>query len=158
MTRFTGSFVALVTPFHGDGSVHFEKLRELVEWHIAEGTDGIVALGTTGESSTMSHEEDEDVVRCALSAISGRCALIAGSGSNSTETAIMKSVAYDRLGVDGLLLAGRNISGTHMAHSNYRVMPICVAMGEAAGIAAARAVKEGRELRDVDVSQIQKRL
>ena len=61
-------------------------------------------------------------------------------------------------GVDGLLLAGRNISGTHMAHSNYRVMPICVAMGEAAGIAAALAVKEGRELRDVDVSQIQKRL
>ena len=61
-------------------------------------------------------------------------------------------------GVDGLLLAGRNISGTHMAHSNYRVMPICVAMGEAAGIAAALAVKEGRELRNVDVSQIQKRL
>ncbi len=100
----SGSYVALITPFHEDGSVNFEKLEELIEFQIKGGTDGIVVLGTTGESSTMSHEEDEDVVRCALSAISGRCALIAGSGSNSTETAIMKSVAYDKLGVDGLLL------------------------------------------------------
>ena len=99
-----GSYVALITPFNEDGSVNFKKLEELIEFQIRGGTDGIVVLGTTGESSTMSHEEDEDVVRCALSAISGRCALIAGSGSNSTETAIMKSVAYDKLGVDGLLL------------------------------------------------------
>ena len=102
--KLQGSYVALITPFHEDGSVNFEKLEELIEFQIKGGTDGIVVLGTTGESSTMSHEEDEDVVRCALSAISGRCALIAGSGSNSTETAIMKSVAYDKLGVDGLLL------------------------------------------------------
>ena len=99
-----GSYVALITPFHQDGSVNFEKLEELIEMQIRGGTDGIVVLGTTGESSTMSHEEDEDVVRCALSAISGRCALIAGSGSNSTETALMKSKAYDKLGVDALLL------------------------------------------------------
>ncbi len=99
-----GSYVALITPFNADGSVNFKKLEELIEFQISGGTDGIVVLGTTGESSTMSHEEDEDVVRCALSAISGRCALIAGSGSNSTETAIMKSVAYDKLGVDALLL------------------------------------------------------
>ena len=99
-----GSYVALITPFHPDGSVNFKKLEELIEFQIKGGTDGIVVLGTTGESSTMSHEEDEDVVRCALSTINGRCALIAGSGSNSTETAIMKSVAYDKLGVDGLLL------------------------------------------------------
>ncbi|MBQ9408657.1 MAG: 4-hydroxy-tetrahydrodipicolinate synthase [Clostridia bacterium] len=99
-----GSYVALITPFHEDGSVNFKKLEELIEFQIKGGTDGIVVLGTTGESSTMSHEEDEDVVRCAMSAIAGRCALIAGSGSNSTETAIMKSVAYDKLGVDGLLL------------------------------------------------------
>ena len=99
-----GSYVALITPFHADGSVNFEKLEELIEMQIAGGTDGIVVLGTTGESSTMSHEEDEDVVRCALGAISGRCALIAGSGSNSTETALMKSKAYDKLGVDALLL------------------------------------------------------
>ncbi len=59
--RFSGSFVALVTPFHEDGSIHMEKLKELVEWHIEQGTDGIVALGTTGESSTMTHEEDDEV-------------------------------------------------------------------------------------------------
>ena len=100
----SGSYVALITPFNEDGSVNFNKLEELIEFQIKGGTDGIVVLGTTGESSTMSHEEDEDVVRCALSTIAGRCALIAGSGSNSTETAIMKSVAYDKLGVDGLLL------------------------------------------------------
>ena len=102
--KLQGSYVALITPFNEDGSVNFKKLEELIEFQISGGTDGIVVLGTTGESSTMSHEEDEDVVRCALSVISGRCALIAGSGSNSTETAIMKSVAYDRLGVDALLL------------------------------------------------------
>ena len=99
-----GSYVALITPFNEDGSVNFKKLEELIEFQLKGGTDGIVVLGTTGESSTMSHEEDEDVVRCALNTIDGRCALIAGSGSNSTETAIMKSVAYDKLGVDGLLL------------------------------------------------------
>ena len=102
--KLQGSYVALITPFNEDGSVNFKKLEEIIEFQIKGGTDGIVVLGTTGESSTMSHEEDEDVVRCALSAIGGRCALIAGSGSNSTETAIMKSVAYDKLGVDGLLL------------------------------------------------------
>ena len=72
MKRFSGSFVALVTPFHGDGSVNFEKLRELVEWQIGQGTDGIVALGTTDESSTMSHEEDDDVARCILETAAGR--------------------------------------------------------------------------------------
>ncbi len=102
--KLAGSYVALITPFHEDGSVNFEKLEELIEFQIKGGTDGIVVLGTTGESSTMSHEEDEDVVRCALSAISGRCALIAGSGSNSTETAVMKSVASDKRGAGGLLL------------------------------------------------------
>ena len=101
---FRGSFVALVTPFHEDGSVNFEKLRELCEWHVHSGTDGIVVLGTTGESSTMTHEEDEDVVRCALEAIKGRIPLIAGAGSNCTQTSLEKSLAYEKLGADGLLL------------------------------------------------------
>ena len=61
-----GSVVALITPFHTDGSVNFEKLRELVEWHIASRTDAILVLGTTGESSTMTHEEDDEVLRCAI--------------------------------------------------------------------------------------------
>jgi 4-hydroxy-tetrahydrodipicolinate synthase len=99
-----GSFVAIVTPFHEDGSVNFEKLKELCEWHVASGTDGIVALGTTGESSTMTHEEDEAVVKCVMSAVNGRIPVIAGAGSNCTETQLMKSRAYADLGVDGLLL------------------------------------------------------
>ncbi len=104
MYTFKGSYVALVTPFNENGSVNFKKLEELCEFQIQNGTDGIVVLGTTGESSTMSHEEDEDVVRCAMSAVAGRVPIVAGSGSNSTETALMKSVAYDKLGVDALLL------------------------------------------------------
>ena len=104
MAQFTGSFVALVTPFHGDGSVNFEKLRELVEWQIAEGTDGIVALGTTGESSTMSHEEDDAVAKCVLETAAGRVPVICGAGSNSTETQLQKSRKYADMGADGLLL------------------------------------------------------
>ncbi len=99
-----GSFVAIVTPFHEDGSVNFEKLKELCLWHVQSGTDGIVALGTTGESSTMTHEEDEAVVKCVMDAVGGKIPVIAGAGSNCTETALMKSRAYADLGVDGLLL------------------------------------------------------
>lgn len=99
-----GSYVAIVTPFNEDGSVNLKKLTELCEWHVQNGTDGIVALGTTGESSTMTHEEDEAVVRCVLEAVGGRIPVIAGSGSNCTETALMKSKAYESLGADGLLL------------------------------------------------------
>jgi 4-hydroxy-tetrahydrodipicolinate synthase len=99
-----GSYVAIVTPFYPDGSVNFEKLKELCLWHVQNGTDGIVALGTTGESSTMTHEEDEDVVKCVMDAVGGKIPVIAGAGSNCTETALMKSRAYADLGVDGLLL------------------------------------------------------
>ena len=101
---FQGSYVALVTPFHEDGSVNIEKLKELCQWHVENGTDGIVALGTTGESSTMSHEEDDLVVRTVLDTVNGRIPVIAGSGSTSTETALMKSKTYKDLGADGLLV------------------------------------------------------
>ena len=101
---FKGSFVAIVTPFHEDGSVNFEKFIELCNWHIEQGTDGLVVLGTTGESSTMTHEEDEEVVRCAVATVKGRIPVIAGAGSNCTDTALMKSIEYEKLGVDGLLL------------------------------------------------------
>lgn len=100
----TGSIVALVTPFNSDGSVNLKKVSELVRWHIDKGTDGIVALGTTGESSTMSHEEDAQVVEACLAAADGRIPIIAGSGSNSTETMLEKSLDYEKMGVDGLLL------------------------------------------------------
>ncbi len=99
-----GSIVALVTPFHADGSVNFDKLRELTQWHIASGTDAILALGTTGESSTMTHEEDDAVLRCVIEAAQGRVPVIAGTGSNSTQTMLEKSLRAEALGADGLLL------------------------------------------------------
>lgn len=102
--KFSGSYVALVTPFHEDGSVNFEKLKELVLWHVEQGTDGIVALGTTGESSTMSHEEDDEVARCVIETVNGRIPVICGAGSNSTQTQLEKSRRYHDMGADGLLL------------------------------------------------------
>ena len=99
-----GSIVALVTPFHADGSVNFEKVRELTEWHIANKTDAILALGTTGESSTMTHEEDDEVLRCVIGTAAGRVPVIAGTGSNATQTMVEKSLRAQSLGADGLLL------------------------------------------------------
>lgn len=99
-----GSIVALVTPFNDDGSVDFEALDRLIEFQIENGTDGILTLGTTGESSTMSHEEDNEVCRFVVEHVGGRVPVIAGSGSNSTETMLEKSLAYQKLGVDGLLI------------------------------------------------------
>lgn len=104
MFNVKGSIVALITPFHEDGSVNFEKLGELLEFHIANQTDAILILGTTGESSTMTHEEDDAVVEYTLKKVAKRVPVIAGSGSNCTETAIEKSVKYDRMGVDALLV------------------------------------------------------
>lgn len=102
--KFAGSYVALVTPFQADGSVDFGKLRELVNWHLAQGTDGIVALGTTGESSTMSHEEDDELARCIIETVNGQIPVIVGAGSNCTQTQLEKSRKYHDLGADGLLL------------------------------------------------------
>lgn len=99
-----GSIVALITPFNEDGSVNFDKLEELVEWHIANKTDGILVLGTTGESSTMSHEEDDAVLDCVIKKANKRIPIIAGAGSNSTQTQLEKSIKYEKMGADGLLL------------------------------------------------------
>ena len=106
--KFSGSYVALVTPFQADGRVDFGKLRELVLWHLQEGTDGIVALGTTGESSTMTHEEDDEVARCIIETVNGRIPVIVGAGSNCTQTQLEKSRAYHDMGADGLLLEVHN--------------------------------------------------
>lgn len=104
MFNVKGSIVALITPFHEDGSVNFEKLGEILEFHAANQTDAILILGTTGESSTMTHEEDDTVVEYTLKKIAGRIPVIIGSGSNCTETAIEKSVKYDKMGADALLV------------------------------------------------------
>src|SRR5689334_25345477 len=84
---FQGSIVALVTPFRA-GKVDEVKLRELVEWHVASGTDGIVPCGTTGESPTLNHDEHKRVVEIVVETARGRLAVTAGTGSNSTPEAI----------------------------------------------------------------------
>ena len=81
-----GSIVALVTPFKEDGSVDFDAMGKLIDFHLENGTDAILVLGTTGESSTMSHEEDDAVCEFAVKRIDGRVPVIAGSGSNCTQT------------------------------------------------------------------------
>ena len=99
-----GSIVAMITPFHEDGSVNFEVLTQLIERQIAGGTAAILTLGTTGEYSTMSHEEDASVVEHTIRVVNGRVPVIVGSGSNCTATQIEKSIQYQEMGADALLL------------------------------------------------------
>jgi 4-hydroxy-tetrahydrodipicolinate synthase len=97
-----GSIPALVTPFNNDGSINFDRLGKLLDWHIGK-SDAVLILGTTGESSTMTHEEDLKIVEYTLNRVAGRLPVIAGSGSNCTETQIEKSLSYSDLGVDAVL-------------------------------------------------------
>lgn len=99
-----GSIVAMITPFNQDGSVNFEALTKLLERQIAGGTDAILTLGTTGEYSTMTHEEDAAVVAHTIKVVNGRVPVIVGSGSNSTATQVEKSIYYHDMGADALLL------------------------------------------------------
>ena len=102
--KLEGSIVALVTPLHEDGSVNFNQLEKLLEFQIENGTDAILTLGTTGESATMTDEEDCEVVKFVVDHVAGRVPVIAGSGSNCTATQTRKSLDYQRLGADGLLI------------------------------------------------------
>jgi 4-hydroxy-tetrahydrodipicolinate synthase len=104
MAIFEGAGVALVTPFKENGEVNYEKLEEIVEEQIAAGTDSIIVCGTTGEASTMSHEEHLDVVGYVCKVTGKRIPVIAGTGSNCTETAVYLSAEAQRRGADGLLL------------------------------------------------------
>jgi 4-hydroxy-tetrahydrodipicolinate synthase len=99
-----GSIVALVTPFDTGGRLDEKALGELVEWHVAEGTDGIVPCGTTGESATLTHDEHNRVVAAVVEAAAGRVPVIAGSGSNSTAEAVALTRAAKELGADAALL------------------------------------------------------
>ena len=104
MAVFTGAGVAIVTPFKDNGEVDYEKFAEMVEYQIENGTDAIIVCGTTGESSTLTHEEHLDVIRYCVEKVNHRIPVIAGTGSNSTETAIYLSQEAEKYGVDGLLL------------------------------------------------------
>jgi 4-hydroxy-tetrahydrodipicolinate synthase len=100
MERIVGSIVALVTPMHEDGSVDYAALRALVDWHVAEGTDCIVAVGTTGESATVSVEEHGEVIRVCVEHAAGRIPIMAGAGANSTQEAIELSRHAKKVGAN----------------------------------------------------------
>ena len=100
---FSGSIVALVTPFK-DGKVDWRSLEGLVEFHIGNGTNGIVPCGTTGESATLDHVEHHDVIKAVVKAVKKRVPVIAGSGSNSTQEAMDLTIGAERAGADGALL------------------------------------------------------
>lgn len=102
-TSFRGSFTALVTPFH-DSAVDEKAFRELVDWQIAEGTNGLVPVGTTGESPTLSHQEHRDVVEWCIDQARGRVPVVAGAGSNSTQEAIDLARHAEKAGADAVLV------------------------------------------------------
>ena len=104
MALFEGAGVALVTPFKENGEVNYEKLEEIVEEQIGGGTDAIIACGTTGEASTMTHEEHLDVIEYICRVTKKRIPVVAGTGSNCTETAVYLSAEAEKRGADGLLL------------------------------------------------------
>lgn len=102
--RFTGSFTALITPMHADGRIDERAFGDLVEWQIAEGTEGLVPVGTTGESPTLSHAEHKRVVELCIEAARGRVPVMAGAGSNSTAEALDFAQHAKGAGADAILV------------------------------------------------------
>ena len=95
-----GSLVALITPMNQDGSINFEHLKSLIDWHIDNGTDGIVAVGTTGESATLDVDEHLAVIEATVKHVNKRVPVIAGTGANNTAEAIALSKAAEKIGAD----------------------------------------------------------
>lgn len=104
MAVFKGAGVAIVTPFKANGEVNYDKFAEMLEFQIKNGTDAIIVCGTTGEASTLSHEEHLDVIRFCVEKVAGRIPVVAGTGSNCTETAVYLSTEAEKYGADGVLL------------------------------------------------------
>ncbi|MBP5490133.1 MAG: 4-hydroxy-tetrahydrodipicolinate synthase [Lachnospiraceae bacterium] len=104
MSIFTGSAVAIITPFKNGGEVDYESFANIIEYQIANKTDAIVVCGTTGEASCLSHEEHLDVIGFCVKQVAGRVPVIAGTGSNCTETAIYLTKEADALGADAMLV------------------------------------------------------
>ena len=100
---FTGSGVAIITPMNSDGSVNYDVFRQLLEFHVENGTDAIIACGTTGEAATLSEKEHCEVLEFVAKTINGRIPVIAGTGSNDTATAVMLSKEAQKSGVDACL-------------------------------------------------------
>ena len=104
MSVFTGAGVAIVTPFHADGRINYEEFAKLIEFQIAGGTDAIIVMGTTGEAATLTHEEHLDAIRFCVEQVKGRVPVVAGTGSNCTETSIYLSKEAEKYGADAVLL------------------------------------------------------
>ena len=104
MSVFTGAGVAVITPMYDNGEVNYEELGRILEDQIAHKTDAIIICGTTGEASTLSHEEHLDVIRYCVKAVAGRIPVIAGTGSNCTETAVYLSQEAQKAGADAILV------------------------------------------------------
>ncbi len=104
MAIFTGAGVAIVTPFKENGEVNYEQFAQTIEYQIKNRTDAIIVCGTTGEASTLSHEEHLDVIRYCVKCVNGRIPVIGGTGSNCTNTAIYLSKEAEKAGVDGILV------------------------------------------------------
>ena len=126
---FKGSIPALVTPFK-DGAVDFDTLKKLVDWHVAEGSHGIVPVGTTGESPTLSHEEHEQVIEAVVQAAAGRVPVIAGAGSNNTVEAVRFLQHAERVGADAALVVTPyyNKPTQRGLIEHYRVLHDCCAL------------------------------
>lgn len=103
MSIFIGAGVAIITPFHEDGSVNFEEFGRIIDDQIKNSTDAIIVCGTTGEASTMDHEEHIETIKYCVDKVSGRVPVIAGTGSNCTREAIDLAKKAEEAGVDGLL-------------------------------------------------------
>ena len=99
-----GSMVALITPFNEDGSVNYNRLRELIDWHIEEQTDAILVLGTTAETPGLTATEEDEIARISIEQAAGRVPIIVGSGSNNTMIAMEQSIKYEKMGADALLV------------------------------------------------------
>ena len=104
MAVFTGAGVAIITPFHANGEVNYDKLGEIIDFQIENGTDSIVIVGTTGEASTLSHEEHVECIRYAVEKTAKRVPVVAGTGSNCTETAIYLTKEAEKAGADAALV------------------------------------------------------
>jgi 4-hydroxy-tetrahydrodipicolinate synthase len=130
---FSGSIPALITPFK-DGELDIEALESLVKWHIDEGSNGLVAVGTTGESPTLSHEEHRQVVEVVVKTASGQIPIIAGAGSNSTSESLDLIKFAEKIGADGALVVTpyynkpnqRGLKTHFAALSNYSDIPIII--------------------------------
>ncbi|HEY0292267.1 MAG TPA: 4-hydroxy-tetrahydrodipicolinate synthase [Hansschlegelia sp.] len=145
--QFHGSITALVTPMREDGALDEGAFRALVDWQIAEGTHGLVPVGTTGESPTLTHDEHNDVVRWCVEEARGRVPVIAGAGSNSTAEAVALSKRAEKDGADGLLIVTPyyNKPGQDGLYAHFR------AVAEATGLPIVIYNIPGRSVIDMSV-------